>query len=154
MALTDSITAADLAKLRRCIDEPIPAVYDDDTLKDYLVRYPLMDERGVSPYYYNTAVQPPVQVAVSGWYATWDINACAAELWLEKASAVAEDFNYPNYVGGQYDQSRVYDSYMRSARRYASRAAATTIHAIPWPSANQYGGDSAVVNGPDSIDFG
>jgi len=121
------------------VAEPTETTYTDEVLTTIIESFPMMDERGVAPYYYDVTTNPPTQVAVVGWYPTWDKNAAAAAVWEEKAAAVAQDFDYPTYQGGTYQQSRVYQSYLRQARYYAAKRQIKTGKGIPSPSRNRYG---------------
>lgn len=132
-------TYAQRAKLRRMTNLAAnDTIYTDDVLDDYIEQYPLMDERGVDPYYYDVSTDPPTQVAVTGWYPTYDLNAAAAAIWEEKASTEAPEFDFPHETG-IYSQSTVYKNYMQKARHYASRASAKAGKLIPSPSRNRLG---------------
>src|SRR5688572_12242958 len=126
-------TAAMIAELRRMVDEPTEATYDDDLLTIYIERYPLMDERGVDPYYYDTSTDPPTQTATVGWYPTYDLHAAAEAIWGEKASTVAELYDFPAREG-TYQHSRQYQSYMGKARYHAARKSAKSAHLVASPS--------------------
>ena len=128
-------TAAQIARLRRMVDEPDDTTYDDDAITDYIERYPLVDERGEKPYTWDTSTQPPTQDENEDWVATYDLNAAAADIWEEKAATMAEDFDF-SADGGRYSRSQAYEHYMRMAARYRSRRSARTISATQWPEEN------------------
>lgn len=143
-------TAHDIARLRRMVDEPTATPYDDDALRDAIERYPLIDERGVEPYWYDTRTDPPTQVATRGWYATYDLHAAAAEIWGEKAAVEADEYDYPlaENQPGVARKSQVYEQYMRKARFHAARRTATTARLMPWPGPNRRG-DAVIGNLPE-----
>lgn len=142
-------TAAMRAQLRRMVDEPTTTTYTDDTLNGIIETYPLTDERGVDPYWYDTSQDPPQQVATEGWIPGYDLHAAAAQIWEEKASAVAENFAYPT-IEGTFDHARQFDSYSRKARYHRSRRSMRTAKAIPSPSRYRRG-NSYVGNLPEDI---
>lgn len=72
-----SATAAMVAQLRRMVSEPTTAVYADSQLTTTIELYPVHDSAGLAP-------------DDEDWTATYDLNAAAADLWLEKAGHVAD----------------------------------------------------------------
>jgi hypothetical protein len=137
-------TAAMRAELRRMIDEPTTTTYSDNLLDDYIERYPMMDERGVEPYYYDTSTSPPTQVAVSAWYPSYDLHAAAADIWAEKASGHAEDFAIPT-IEGTYQVDSRFEQYQRKVRFHLSRRRVKNTRLIPSPSRLRRG-DAYVFN--------
>lgn len=137
-------TAAMIAEVRRMVDEPTTATYSDALLTTYIERYPLMDERGVDPYYYDTSTDPPTQVATVGWYPTYDLHAAAESIWEEKASAVAELFDFPAREGN-FPHSRQYVAFKEKARRHGARKSARSAHLVASPSYRKRG-DSFIGN--------
>ena len=125
-------TAAQIARVRRMVDEPDDTTYDDDLIQDYIEDYPLLDERGKEPFTWDTSTQPPTQDANEDWIPTYDLNAAAADIWEEKAAGVAEDYDF-SADGGKYTRSQVYEQYMRNAMRFRSRRSMRTITATIWP---------------------
>lgn len=126
-------TAAMVDRLRRMTNiDLLDSVYDDTALAEYIERYPVLDERGEKPYTWNTATTPPTQTANTAWIATYDLHAAAAEIWQERASTVAQDFDF-SADGGNYSRSQVYQQYMKNAAYHDSRRAIDTIAAAPWP---------------------
>lgn len=125
-------TAAQVAQLRRMTNEVSSPSYSDDDLEGYIESYPLLDERGEEPYTWDTSTSPPTQDDNDDWIATYDLHAAAADVWEEKASVVAADFNFAA-DGGRYDRSQVFDQYMKQARYHRSQRspATTTLH--QWP---------------------
>jgi len=125
-------TAAEVARLRRMVNEPDDTTYDDDALADYIERYPLLDERGEVPYTWDTSTEPPTQDANDSWIPTYDLNAAAADIWDEKAAVVAQDFDF-RADGGQYSRSQVVEQYQQRARSYRARRKAKSVEVFPWP---------------------
>ena len=142
-------SAATLAQFRRMVDELTTATYSDALLTAYIETYPMMDERGVAPYYYDVTTNPPTRVATDGWYPTYDLNAAAAAVWEEKAAAVAKDFDFPTFTG-IYAHSTVHENYKKQARYYAARRKIKTGTGIPWPSRNRRG-NLTIVNQAEGL---
>ena len=128
-----SATAAQIARLRRTVNESDDTTYDDDLLAEYIERYPLVDERGEEPYTWDGSTQPPTQEPNDSWIPTYDLNAAAADIWDEKAAVVAADFNFAA-DGGRYDRAQVAEMFAKRARYYRSRRAIRVITPIAWPS--------------------
>lgn len=141
-----SATAAQVAILRRMVNEPTETTYSDDALEGYIETYPVMDERGEEPYTWDTSTQPPTKDDNADWYPTYDLHAAAADIWQEKAATVAADFSF-SADGGKYDRNQVYEQYMKQAKYHGARRIPTTIEARMYPepttNANDY---SWVVN--------
>jgi hypothetical protein len=119
-------TAAEIARLRRMVKEPTEATYDDETMAEYIERYPHMDERGEEPYTFDTSTSPPTQDANDDWIPTYDLNAAAADIWEEKAANISDEFDF-QADGGKYTRSQVYEQYMANARRFSSKRAPKTM---------------------------
>ena len=130
-----SATAAQIAQLRRMVNEPTDTTYDDDSLSGYIESYPLLDELGEVPYTWDTATTPPTQDDNDDWIPTYDLHAAAADIWQEKAAVVSVDFDY-SADGGRLSRSQVYAQYMKQCRYHRSRrkAASTTMHVYPQPT--------------------
>jgi len=125
-------TAAQIARLRRMVNEPTTTTYSDTTLAEYIEAYPLLDERGEEPYTWDTATEPPTKEDNDNWIATYDLAAAAADVWQEKAAAPAEDFD-TNADGADLKRSQAYEQCMKQARYYRSRRAVRTITLYPSP---------------------
>jgi len=147
-------TAAQIAKLRRMINEPAFDPYTDDVLTTYIESYPVMDERGEVPYTWDTSTEPPTQDDNDNWVDTYDLHAAAADIWEEKASVVSADFDF-SADGGKYTRSQVYEQYMANARMHKSRRCVRTGTLYKWPEES---GTSAtnetpwIVNNPEPSD--
>jgi len=134
-------TARQVRRLQRMVDETDSTTYTYGDLADYIERYPLPDERGEDPYTWDTSTTPPTQDANEDWIATYDLNAAAADIWEEKAAAVAEDFQF-SADGGSFARNQRYEQYMRMAARYRSRRVIRSRRMVKQPeedTANVHG---------------
>lgn len=128
-----SATAAQIARLRRMVNEPDDTTYADGLLAEYIERYCLMDERGQEPFTaWDTSTTPPTRDANDSWIPTYDLASAAADIWDEKAAVVATDFNFAA-DGGRYDRAQVAEKFTERARYYRSRRALRTITPIVAP---------------------
>jgi hypothetical protein len=125
-------TAAMAARLRKMVDEPTEATYDDDLIDDYIESYALLDVLGTDPYEIDFTTEPPSLSERDEWIPTYDLNAAARDIWEEKAAAVAENFDF-SADGGKYSRSQKYDQYMKKARFHGSRRSMKTIKLYPSP---------------------
>lgn len=123
--MTTLVTAAQIAQLRRMIAEPSLSTYDDATLIAYIEKYPHIDQYGESPL-------DEYGEANADWTATYDLAATAADVWEEKAGAVASKFDF-SANGGQYTQSQQYEQYMKQCRHYRSRRMPSTTLLVKSP---------------------
>lgn len=89
------IDDATIAKLRRMIAEPGGTIYSDEVLKDYIYECPVQDTIGRQPLLNNSSdvtLTPTYEPTISWsqvWLPTWDLNLVAANIWQEKAAALA-----------------------------------------------------------------
>ena len=116
---TPSLTLID--QLRRMVAEPTQDTYTDALLSAAIARHPLPDNLGYMPD--NTA-----------WAGAWCINSAAADIWEEKAAALAGDFDF-SADGGDYKRSQAHAQMMGMARAYRSRrsTSALVLRAQPRP---------------------
>ena len=127
-----SATAAQIAQLRRMVNEPLTTTYSDATLTTYIETYPMIDARGEHPFTWNLTAVPPAKLDNPEWIDTYDLCAAAANVWEEKAAAVVGSFDF-TADGASYSRSQVYEQYMKMARSSASRRSPRTITMRPWP---------------------
>jgi hypothetical protein len=120
-----TVTAAQISQLRRMVGEPTTATYDDATLTAYIERYPHIDQWGESPL-------DDYGEANTEWEATYDLSAAAADVWEEKAGAVASKFDFAAN-GGNYHQSQQYEQMMKQCRHYRARRMPTTSTLVKHP---------------------
>lgn len=127
-----SATAAQIAQVRRYVNESDDTTYDDDAIASYIEAYPVVDERGEDPYSWDTSTQPPTVEDNDDWVSTYDLHAAAADIWEEKAAVVAQDYTF-SADGGNYSRSLVFEQYMKLARFHRSRRRPTThrVHKYP-----------------------
>lgn len=125
-------TAAQIAEVRRMVNEPTETTYDDDAITTFIERYPLLDERGEEPYTWDTSTSPPTQDENDDWVDTYDVHAAAADIWQEKAAVVADDFAF-SADGGNYSRDQVFAQRMRLAAWHRARRALSTHKALLYP---------------------
>lgn len=107
-------TAADIASLRRMVaDTGTPSEYSDDDLRACIERYPLPDAAGRQP-------------GVAGWVATYDLHAAAADIWQQKAGALAGCYDF-DADGARFARSQAYEHALTMARHYRARRAARAV---------------------------
>ena len=126
-------TAAQVARIRRMTNEPTETVYDDDLVTDYIEAYPLVDARGEVPWVESTTT-PGTLEENPDWTATYDLAAAAADIWAEKASSLAGDYDFAA-DGGNYSRSQAYEQAMKSSRYWRARRSAVTMTMVPVPLA-------------------
>ncbi len=129
-------TAEQITRLRRMVAEPTAATYADAILSAYIERYPLLDERGEEPYEWDTSTTPAHQDANLDWVPTYDLHAAAADVWDEKAAAVAGNFDF-KADGGDYSRSQAYTQMQAQARYHRSRRCPTSMQLIKWPEEDE-----------------
>lgn len=127
-----SVTAAMIARLRRMIDEPDSDTYSDGELESFIARHALLDDLGEAPVVRDATTDPPSLVANTDWVPTYDLHAAAADLWLEKAAALAADYDFAA-EGNRYQRSQTYVQFMMASRHHAARRAMATATMVLWP---------------------
>jgi len=125
-------TAEEIARLRRMVAEPTETIYDDDTLAEYIERYPLLDERGQAPYTWDASTTPPTQEDNDTWVPTYDLHAAAADVWEEKAAAFTGKSDFAA-DGATYHLSQQYDQMMARVRHHRARRSSSTSRLVKWP---------------------
>lgn len=109
--------------------EPTETTYTDEIVAAYIEAYPLTDENGEPPRVdSDTAIG--ISMANPDWTATYDLHAAAADIWDEKASAVAQDFDM-DADGANLSRSQAYRQSMNQARYHRSRRSPKTIILVP-----------------------
>ena len=78
-----------VAQLRRMIAEADDKTYSDEALEVILEDYPIKDQNGVAPM----VLENGAYEFDDDWVPTYDLNAAAAQIWLEKAAAVADQYS-------------------------------------------------------------
>ena len=106
-------TAAEIARVRRMVAEPTTATYSDTIISDTILRYPVPDAAGVYPVDEDGVAEPD-------WVATYDLNAAAAEIFTEKAAALASGYDF-SADGATFHRSQALANAQKMASYYASR---------------------------------
>ena len=125
-------TAAMIEKVRRKTQELDTTTYDNERIADYIERYPLLDEQGEPPYTLDTSTQPPTEDANADWIVTYDLNMATADIWEEKAAALAGNYDF-SADGGRYNRSQAFNQALQMAQRYRSRRQPRTHTLHKWP---------------------
>lgn len=99
-------SADDILRLRRMVAEPSATTYTDALLAATIERYPVPDEFGIWP-------------DEAGWLALYDHALAAAEIWSEKATIMAANFDF-DADGASFKRSQQYEQFMKQARRWRS----------------------------------
>lgn len=124
-------SAADRVKLRRMVGEPTRKVYDDDALDGYIEAYPLHDLDGNEPF---TEGSDGSLEENSDWTATYDLNAAAADIWLEKAGTKVDERDHQE-AGGRLGlwrgDAKRFEHAEKMHRKYAARRAARSVRLGP-----------------------
>ncbi len=141
--MTTLVTADQIAQLRRMTAELTATTYSDAVLITYIEKYPHIDQFGEEPL-------DEWGGANADWTATYDLAAAAADVWEEKASAVATKFDF-SANGGQYTQSQQYEQLMKQCRYYCSRRMPSTMTLIKSPKESSFD-DSFIGNLPEDDD--
>lgn len=139
-------TAAQIAELRRMCAEPTTTTYSDAALTAYIERYPLMDARGQEAFTWDVSTVPPSHLANTAWVPTYDLHAAAADVWQEKAAALAHLYDF-SADGGSYTRSQRVAQAQQQARYHLARRNLNTIRLTmaDGPAA----GRSFVINWPE-----
>lgn len=117
MAVT--VPSSTLARLRRIVAEPTTDTYTDIDLSEYVGRYPLADASGNAP-------------TDTGWTGNWDLNQAAADIWEEKAAALAANFDFAA-DGGDYKRSQAYAQAMQAARNCRAKRQTGSLTMVVTP---------------------
>lgn len=120
-----SATAAQIARLRRMTAEPDATTYSDDTLADYIEAHPVRDAQGREPY--ERLSDGRLSATLNDlWTETYDLNAAAADVWDEKASALTEETD-TSVEGASITRSQAYEHARNEARKYRGKQRPSTI---------------------------
>ena len=151
--MTTLVTAAQIAEVRRMVNEPTVTPYSDALITSFLERYPLMDELGEEPYYYTQTTTVPTKTVNTEWIPTYDLHAAAADIWTEKAAALSIKYNY-SADGGNYSVSQAYQQAMAMAQTYRAMRALKTTKMVKTPDEPEGERPSWIGNLPEPPDFG
>ncbi len=110
-----------IVRLRRMTAEPITSdTYTQAEMQEAIERYPLPDARGLAP-------------TATLWAGAWDLARAAADIWDEKASLLAGDFDFAA-DGGDYKRSQAHAGMLTMARRYRSMRATSALVLVATPA--------------------
>jgi hypothetical protein len=134
MTALPDLTSDELAQLRRmCGVASDDATYTTLVLNNYAKRYALIDKLGVSPKYilqFNNDAAPTYTLN-DYWTPTWDFHAIASEVWEERATSLADGFDF-SADNASYRKSQKFDMYMKMARYHNARRSPNAIDLISW----------------------
>ena len=119
------VTASQIAQVRRLTAEPTTTTYSDALIISMIEAYPHLDEFGEAP----TDDDGFDNIE---WTPTYDLNAAAADIWNEKASAIASKFDFAA-DGGNYTMSQQFEQYMKQARYFRARRMPSTARMVKSP---------------------
>lgn len=125
-------TAAQIAQIRRMVNEPDTTAYTADMLKAIIEQYPLIDKLGQPPYIRSTTA-PYTLIANVWWAPTYDLHAAAADVWEEKAAVLSAGYDF-QADGSSFSRSQAYEQAMKQARFHRSRRSISTITMRPEPT--------------------
>lgn len=127
-----TVTPEMVARLRALVAEPSSTTYTYDDLERCIARYPVADLNGYEPYNGVTGYNPPVPRINPAWVATYDLNRAAADVWDEKAGALAELFNFAT-SGQRFDEEQKYKHAVERAAHFRSKRRRGSIELITAP---------------------
>lgn len=122
-------TSDQIARVRRMVNELTTTTYSDIAIQAYIEAHPLPDENGTEPRVLDLSTTPPSYVYSTSWYPTYDLNAAAAEIWEEKAAALAAQVDF-SADGGSYSQSQAHANALAMSRFYRARRSAKTVDVV------------------------
>ena len=116
-----AVTPDQISTMRRLVAEATDTTYTDALIASFVEARAVPDARGVEPFVLDAYTTPPTLEANPAWIPTYDLNGAAADIWEEKAAAVAACYTF-QADGASYQRSNLFDQYMRQAQRCRSRA--------------------------------
>jgi len=133
-------SAADIARLRRMVAEPSTTTYSDVLLEDAITRHPVADPEDVYP-------------DESGWIPSYDLALAAAEIWEEKAAALAANFDF-EADGATFSKSQQTDHATAQARIWRSRRVAGNWTVMPEANSATRFGEPHIGNINNPYEYG
>jgi hypothetical protein len=122
-----------IGRLRKMVAEADEATYSNGDLEERIKACKLPDRRGENPDYLRVwpLNSQPRYATNPDWIGTYDLHAAAAEIWAEKAAAIAAcSFDFRTDAGS-YDKSQKYDNYIRMANWHKARRMIKPIRMTP-----------------------
>lgn len=101
------------------VAEPTTTTYSDTLITGIIERYPLLDINGVSP------TDGAGDTINADWLETYNLNYAAADIWTEKAAAVAVSFDF-KAGQGSFTQSQLQAQYLKMAETYRTKRLVTS----------------------------
>ena len=111
-----AVSADQIERLRRMVNEPTTDTYSDDALTAYISKYALVDSQGRD-------------VGNDSWTEDYDLAAAAALVWGEKASTLVCNFDF-SADGASYSRSQMYEMHIAQAKYWSSRRAPRALHSV------------------------
>lgn len=102
-------TPAMIATVRRYVADVDADLFDDQAIADAIERYPFADADGLGPQ-------------DAAWTPRYDLNAAAADLWMERAARATGQYDFST-IEGRFDVSQVQQQAERMAAFYRKRIA-------------------------------
>lgn len=118
-AVTVTVAEADVARLRRMVDESGTATYTDALLGAYVAEHVGLDYQGLEPN-------------ASTWVDTYDLNAAAADIWHEKAAAHSNKYDR-DADGASLSRNQLHENAVKQAKYFGARAKPTVLKWRPEP---------------------
>lgn len=122
-----------VARVRRLVNEADETTYTDSALIALLLKYAVTDTRGEYPKYIQqfNSNEAPTYAVNPYWTPTYDVHAVAADVWEEKATAPASNFDF-SADGASYKRSQKFEQFMKLARYHRARRVPGTIDLSSW----------------------
>lgn len=114
-----SASAEQIERLRRMVAEPTAETYSDAMLAAAIEARPVVDSAGRRP-------RDTSGVENRSWAPTYDLAAAAADLWEEKAAALAANYDF-NADGGDYKRSQAFAQAQKMVHHYRSRVVVSSV---------------------------
>ena len=114
-----TVTANDIKRLRSMINEPTSVTYTDADLTTLIENAAIPDNTGKFP-------------SETDWIPTYNIYKVAADIWLEKAAKVADEFDF-DADGGSFQRSQKQKMAMKQASFFESRSNALSLQMKRYP---------------------
>lgn len=111
-----------IVDLRRMVVEPLPTTYTDLTLAGMIEKTAVIDTNGLLPEEF-------------GWVETYNLYKVAAEIWIEKAAGVADEFDQSS-DGGNFQRSQKHAMYLKQANYYQGRSKSQSLQIKQSPLSN------------------
>lgn len=121
--------------------------YSDAALAAYIERYPLFDARGEAPVKYDLSASPPTQSQNENWIPTYDLNLACADVWEEKAAALAGEYDFAS-DDQRFNRSQIHTQALKMVRYFRSKRAPASMSQF---GLSRLGGtqQSYVINAPE-----